>query len=278
MNTTGNKMSKVIAVDLGGTNLRVSLVNNNKIIKFIKNRTPKTEKELMGLMFKTIDHLMDKDVKGIGVASAGPLKDGIIKNPPNLPFKNYNLKAALEKRFKKRVEVCNDAHSVASAESHFGVRKKNFIVLTLGTGVGGGIIINRKLYEGQGFGGEMGHIILDDGKDFESLVGWKSIKELTKKAFGKELLISDLVKMKDKKAKEILHELTIYLGQGIGSLINVFDPEVVVLAGGVKEAGSVFLNMVREQAKKYSVLPKKTPIQWTKLAHPGTLGASILIK
>jgi glucokinase len=271
-------MAKIIAIDLGGTNLRVSLVENNKILKYIKNKTPKNEKELISLLFKNVELLMDKDIKGIGVASAGPLKDGIIKNPPNLPLKNYNLKAALEKRFKKRVEVCNDAHSVALAESHLGIRKKNFIVLTLGTGVGGGIIINGKLYKGQGFGGEMGHIILDNGKDFESLVGWKNTKELTKKAFGKELLINDLINIKNKKSKEILNELTVHLGQGIGSLINIFDPEVVVLAGGVRETGSVFLNMIKKQAKKYSVLPRITPIQWSKLNHPGTLGASLLIK
>lgn len=271
-------MTKVIAVDLGGTNLRVSLVNNNKIIKYIKNKTPKNERAIIDLLFKNIELLMQKDIEGIGVASAGPLKDGIIKNPPNLPFRNYNLKGALEKRFKKKVELFNDAHCVALAESHFGVRKKNFIILTLGTGVGGGIIIDGKLYRGQGFGGEMGHIILDNGKDFESLVGWKNTKELTRKAFGKELLINDLIKMNNKKSKEILDKLTIHMGQGIGSLINVFDPEVVVLAGGVREAGSVFLNMIKKQAKKYSILPRVTPIQWSKLDHPGTLGASLLIK
>jgi len=271
-------MVKVIAVDLGGTNLRVSLVNNNKIIKYVKNKTPRDRKELVDLLFKTIELLMDKDVKGIGVASPGPLEKGIIRNPPNLPLKNYNLKAALEKRFRKRVEICNDAHSVALAEARFGVRKKNFIILTLGTGVGGGIIINGELYEGQGFGGEMGQMILDDGKNFESLVAWKSTKKLTKKAFGKELLISDLIKMKNKKSEEILHELTVHLGQGIGSLINIFDPEVVVLAGGVRETGSVFLNMIKKQVRKYSILPRKTPVQWSKLNHPGTLGASLLIK
>jgi glucokinase len=271
-------MTKVIAVDLGGTNLRVSLVENNKILKYMKDKTPKIEKDLVNLLFRNIEILMKKDIDGIGVASAGPLKDGIIKNPPNLPLKNYNIKADLEKKFKKKVEICNDAHCVALAEFHFGVRKKNFIVLTLGTGVGGGIIIDSKLYEGQGFGGEVGHIVLDNGKDFESLVGWKSTKELTRKAFGKELLINDLIKMNNKKSKEILNKLTIHIGQGIGSLINVFDPEVVVLAGGVKEAGSVFLNMIKKQAKKYSVLPRTTPIQWSKLNHPGTLGANLLIK
>ena len=171
-------MTKVIAVDLGGTNLRVSLVQNNKIIKYMKDKTPKTQKELENLLFKNIEHLMEKDVKGIGIASAGPLEKGIIKNPPNLPLRNYNIKAALEKRFKKKVEVCNDAHSVAFAELKLGVKKKNFIVLTIGTGVGGGIIIDGKLYEGQGYGGEMGHIILHDGKSFEKLVGWKYTKEL----------------------------------------------------------------------------------------------------
>jgi len=271
-------MRKVIAIDLGGTNLRASLVVNNKIVKYIKNKTPKTEKELVELLFKNIQLLMEKDVKGIGVSSAGPLKNGIIKNPPNLPLKNYNLKAALEKRFKKRVEICNDAHCVALAEVTLGVKKKNFIILTLGTGVGGGIIIDSKLFEGQGFAGEMGHIILDNGRDFESLVGWKNTRELTKKAFGKELLINDLIKINNKKSREILDQLTMHLGQGIGSLINVFDPEIIVLAGGVRETGPVFLNMIKKQIKKYSVLPKNTPIQWSKLDHPGSLGASLLIK
>jgi glucokinase len=270
--------NKIIAVDLGGTNLRVSLVKDNKILKYLKVKTPKTKEELVKLLFRQIDSLIDKDVGGIGVASAGPLIDGIIKNPPNLPLRNYNIKSELKKRYKVKVEVGNDAHSVALAEAKFGVKKKNFIILTLGTGIGGGIIIDGNPYEGQGFGGEMGHIILDNGKSFEKLVGWKYTKELSKKVFGKELLVNDLIKMKDKKAKEILEKITNYLGQGIGSLINVFDPEVVVLAGGVRETGSVYLNMIKKEVKKYSVLPKITPIQWSKLEHPGTLGASLLIK
>ncbi len=271
-------MVKIIAVDLGGTNLRVSLVQNNKVVKYIKNKTPKTHKELVDLMFKCIEQLIDKDVKGIGVASAGPLENGIIKNPPNLPLKNYNLKAALEKRFKRRVEICNDAHAVAFAESKLGVKKKNFIVLTIGTGVGGGIIVNGFPYKGRGYGGEMGHIILDNGKSFEKLVGWKYTKELSKKAFGEELTISELFEKNNNKSKEILAQITKYLGQGIGSLINVFDPEVIVLAGGVRETGPKFLNMIKKEANKYVILPRKTPIQWSRLDHPGTLGASLLIK
>lgn len=271
-------MSKVIAVDLGGTNLRVSLVQNHSVMRYIKNKTPKTKKEIEELLIQNIELLMEKDVKGIGVASAGPLSNGIIKNPPNLPLKNYPMKRILERKFKKEVVLCNDAHCVALAELHLGVRKKNFIILTLGTGVGGGIVINGKPYRGQGYGGEMGHIILNNGKDFESLVAWKGLKNITKKALGREVLISELIKLRTKKSKGVLDELTEHLGQGIGSLINIFDPEVVVLAGGVRETGPVFLEMIKKKVKKYSVLPKETPIQWSKLDHPGTLGASLLIR
>jgi len=270
-------MTKVIAVDLGGTNLRVSLVENHFIKKYIKNKTPKTQKELENLLIDTIDSIMEKDVKGIGIASAGPLDDGTIRNPPNLPLRNYPIKKILEKRFKKKVVLCNDAQSVALAELHLGVKKKNFIILTLGTGVGGGIIINGKPFRGQGYGGEMGHIVLDNGQSFENLVAWKGMKNITKKALGREVLISELIKIKSKEAKKVLDDLTEHLAQGIASLINVFDPEVVVIAGGVRETGPAFINMVKNKVKKYSVLPRETPIQWSKLDHPGTLGASLLI-
>jgi len=220
--------------------------------------------------------MMKKRVKGIGIASPGPLKDGIIKNPPNLPLRNFNLKKYLQKKFKKRVEVANDADCVALAEKEYGCKKNNFIVLTFGTGVGGGIVLNGGLYKGEGYGGEPGHIILDNGRDFENL--WKDCRRLSKKYFNKKLLITDLLKMRDKKAKEILRNGSNYMGQGIASLINIFDPEVVVLAGGVRESGNEFLNMIKKQAKKYNMLPKTTPIQWSKLKHPGILGASLLIK
>ena len=266
---------KIIAVDMGGTNLRVSLVKGKKIIKYLKNPTPKTKDKITKLMVSMISELMTKDVKAIGVASPGPLKDGIIKNPPNLPLRNFDLRKFLKKKFKKRVVIGNDADAVAMSEAKFGVRKKNFIILTLGTGIGGGVIINRKLFKGEGYAGELGNIIIDNGKTLEEL--WQKNRMDCKACFGKPLMIKDLLEKKDKRAKKLLKEASTYLGQGIASLVNVFDPEVIVLMGGARESGSEFLKMINEQANKYTLLPKKVKIQWSKIPHPGVLGASLLV-
>jgi len=266
---------KVIAIDLGGTNLRVAIVQKNKITNYIKRPTPKTKSELLKVMFESIHLLMNHNIKGIGVSSAGPLLNGVIKNPPNLPLKNFDLGKALRKKFKKKVVIENDANCVAFAESKIGCKKKNFIVLTLGTGIGGGVVVDGKLYSGQGYGGELGHIILEDSKDFETL--WQEDKKLIHKHFQRDLLIRDLISMNNPKCKKMLNKIADNFGKGIGSLINVFDPEVVVLSGGMKETGNRFLNMIKNHAKKYILIPTTTPIQWTRLDHPGILGAALLI-
>jgi glucokinase len=254
---------KVIAIDLGGTNLRTALVEKNKIKKYIKKKTPKNKNDLLREMVDSISCLMTKDVKAIGVGSPGPLKNGIIQNPPNLPFRNFNLKKYLEMQFKKRVVIENDAKCVAIAEANLGCRKKNFIILTLGTGIGGGIIINGKLYKGNGNAGELGHIVLDNGKDFETC--WKEKGKKIKELF-------------ENNEKEKLQIVSKYLGQGIGSLINVFDPEIVIIAGGIKENGSRFLNMIKKEVKKYQIIPRNVEIKFSRLEHPGILGASLLVR
>ena len=83
--------------------------------------------------------------------------------------------------------------------------------------------------------------------------------------------------MNNSKSRKVLKNVIVYLGQGIGSLINIFDPEVVVLAGGIRECSDKLLRMIRQEVEKYSVLPKDTPIIWSRLTHPGTLGASLLV-
>ncbi|MEM4625597.1 MAG: ROK family protein [Candidatus Pacearchaeota archaeon] len=269
---------EVIGVDLGGTNLRVALVKNNKIIRYIKKETPKTKDEIINELSKGIGELITKETQGIGIASPGPIKNGIIGNTPNIALRNFNLKKEIKKRFKIKVVVENDANCVALAEAKFGCKKKNFFIITLGTGIGGGVIINGELFRGSnGYGGELGHIILDNGKDFEFYCGWKRIKEVTIEKFGTSKYVSELVAMNNKEAHEILDEISEYLGQGIASLINVFDPEVIIIAGGVRESGNKFLKLIREKTQKYVFVPWNKKMYWSKLDHPGILGASILI-
>jgi len=272
------KATKIIAVDMGGTYIRIAVIEKRKVLEYWKEKTPKTSWGIKSRLFELIESFMSDEIKGIAVASPGPLKGGTIKNPPNLPLRNWNLKADLQRKFKVPAVVKNDADCVAFAELKLGCKKQNFILLTLGTGIGGGIIMNGQLYRGEGYAGELGHIVLDHGEDFEQLAASKRLAEVTIKEFGKSMMFSELMKMKNSKARKILKEFTEYYGQGIASIIHCFDPEAVILAGGVRETGERFLNMIRKHAQKHFEFPKKTPIRWSKMKHPGIMGASLYLE
>jgi glucokinase len=255
--------NKVVALDIGGTSTRAGLVKNGKVLKYFKSQTPKTKEDFLANIVDLVSRVIDKDVKAIGIGCPGPLSDGMVINPPNLPLKNFHLKHFLESRFKRKVFLENDAKCVALAELKLGCKKKNFIILTLGTGIGGGIIVGGELYLGShGYSGEVSGMVIDNGRSFEDL--WKQKKKQIHELF------------EEKNFKE-LERVSEYLGQGIASLINVFDPEVVILMGGVREVGDIFLNMIKKHARKYVVLPTMPDIKWSKLDHPGILGASLLV-
>ena len=269
------KKKKVIALDIGGTSIRCGLVRGKKILKLNRCETPKTRKEFLAKIVEMIGFFMDDGVTGIGIGFPSPVRDGVVKNPPNVRLRNFDLKSYLEKKFKKRVEIANDVDCVALAELRYGIRKRNFFVIALGTGIGGGVVVDGKLYHGgSGYGSELGHILIN-GKDFESL--WKGTKRRIEREFGKGVLVRDLVRMKDKKAKKILGEAGNYLGEGIASVVSVLDSEIVVLGGGVRDSGKEFLRIVNKAVKKYSFLPGKTRVIFGKVDEGGVLGASLLV-
>lgn len=266
---------KVVILDLGGTHLRIACVKNGKVTNFIRKETSQNKSKLLNSIVESIQKCMDKDVKKIGISCAGVIDNDVIKVSPNLPLENFNLKKYLQEKFKVKVKIENDANCVALAEAKYGVKKKNFFILTLGTGIGGGIIINGKLYKGRGVGGELGHIILNDKKDFEY---WASSKALKRVINGEdEESIKKLVYDKSPKAQRIKKEVADYVGQGIASLISVFDPEVVVLAGGMRRLGNDFIKEVKNKTKKYTFLHRVPEIKWSKIDNPGIVGASLLI-
>jgi len=243
-------MAQVIAVDVGGTNLRVALVEGKKILKLIKRKTPRDN--FVEELIKEISKLINSNVRGIGIGTPGFFDKGKFVNSPNLKIPG-NLIKIVERKFKKKVFVENDGNCVALAELKYGVKKKNFLVLTIGTGIGGGIVIDGKMYKGMGFAGEVGRMIINEGKDLEFFSGVNGLKR-----FGGE-----------KRAE--------YLGKGIANLINIFDPEVVVLSGGARYEGNKLLSKIKSEVKKYS-LRKNVPIVWSKIREPGVIGAGLLIR
>ncbi|MDA3836713.1 MAG: ROK family protein [Nanoarchaeota archaeon] len=265
---------QVIAFDIGGTNTRCALVEKNKIIKFDSIKTPKTRKKFLDNVCSMTEAFMSPNVKGIGIAFPSTIEKGIVKHPTNVPLKNFDLARYIEGKFKKKCKILNDASCVALAEAHLGCKKKDFFVLTLGTGIGGGIIVDGKIYQGIGRGSEFGHMYVR-GADFESL--WKATKKKIIRYYGEGVLVKDLVKIKEKKCKDILLEAADYLGEGIASIVTILDPETVILAGGIKESGPVFLKMIQDSVKKYAFIQRKIPVSWSKLSEPGILGASLLI-
>lgn len=245
-------MSKeVIAVDIGGTHIRFARIKNNKIFGFIKKETPKNKKDILNELVEYIGKNINKNTKAVGISCAGIIKNNVITNSPNLPLKDVNLKKFLQKKFKKKFNIENDANCAALAEAKFGVKKKNFLVMTLGTGIGGGIMINKALYKGKSGSGEFGEIIISQGKSLEYHY---------------------------KKSKNQKEKLADILGQGIASLISVFDPEVIVLTGGLKKyAGENFLNNIKKKTRKYIPQNRIPKIMWSKIKHPSLIGAGLLV-
>lgn len=269
---------EVIAFDIGGTNMRAALVNSNthKISKYNTCKTPKQKKQLLQKIDEFIKILNSPRIKGIGIGFPGYIKNGKITKAHNLPSLNgFNLKNHLQKKYKKQVEIANDVACFAIAESKLGSKKENFIIITLGTGIGGGIVINGKNYVGEnGYAAEFGHAYFRE-KEWEAQ--WKKTKRRIAKELGKNALVSDLAKKRDSHCREILKEAADYLGFGIATLITEFDPEVVFIGGGVKESGSYFLGLIRSATKKYAVIKKTPPVKWITLKNSGILGAALLV-
>ncbi|MCH8945640.1 MAG: ROK family protein [Nanoarchaeota archaeon] len=248
--SVNSQIKEVIVADIGGTHIRFARVKNNKIFDFIKKETPKNKKNILKEIAEYIKKYINKNTKAIGISCAGVIENNVIKISPNLPLKNVNLKKYLQPKFKKRIEIENDANCAALAEARFGIKKKNFFVLTLGTGIGGGIIINGELYKGKNSAGEFGNMIINQRKSFEYHY---------------------------KKSKNNKEKLTDILGQGIASLISVLDPEEIVLAGGMKNLGKPFLNNIKKETGKYIPQNRIPKIMWSKIKHPSLLGANLLI-
>lgn len=244
----------IIGVDIGGTFIKSGIVSDNKVIRKISIKTGRTKKEIIQNIIYSIEKLFDSNVKSVGIGCPGPAdyEKGIIGDTPNLPLNGVNLKKIIQKRFKRKVTMTNDANCFVLGEA-LRLKKKNVVGLTLGTGVGGGIVIGGKLYKGRGNAGELGHCTINfngPGEKFnqgglESYVSAKAIK----RDYGKEPI--------DLKSQKAWNEIGKLIGIGVANLINAFDPDIVVLGGGISRAFNKFKSAMYKEIKKRAITPAK---------------------
>jgi glucokinase len=215
-----------------------------------------------------------------------------VVNPPNLPgWKAVPLAAILKKAFKVPVYLENDANAAAVGELKFGAAEgaKNFLYVTVSTGIGGGIVIDGKVYGGSnGSAGEIGHTIIDPTGEvcgcgrkgcFEIMASGRALVRYGKEFLGKELTpieIEDLARQGNRQALKAIDRLVYYLAIGLGNQINTLSPELIVVGGGLSNLGPLLFRPLANYLKVFA-LPanlKGCKIKQAKLGQKaGVLGA-----
>ncbi len=303
-------MSKkfIIGVDLGGTNLRLGLLDLRYRIraKLVLSTRRFAKKEILiqaiiDSVYKIItdNHLDRTDILGVGLGLPGPIdvKQGIVHFFPNIAgWKDVNLKSILERNLRLPVFLDNDANLMSLAEANLGAVKglKNALCLTLGTGVGGGVIISGNIYRGSGFAaGEVGHIPINEkgprcncgGRGcLEAYVGNRKILKNAKRLFKRNITLEELsrlAKRRNRQAIKIWSEVGRRVGVALVGVVNLLNPDAIVIGGGVAGAGEVLFDQVRETVSKraMSVQARQVRIRKAKLgSDAGLIGAAILVR
>ena len=299
----GGTNTKIGILDIDGNIFKSSI---------IKTFSDRGVDDTLNRIWETIRNLvqeLDIDIKnlsGIGIGIPGPVKDqSIVKFFANFPWeKNINVKELMEKISGVETKLDNDVNIIAMGEAKYGAAKgsSSSVTIALGTGIGGGIYINGSLISGfSGAGGEIGHIKLEkDGKlcgcgqrgCFEAYASATGMirEAVSRLAVNKNNLLYELIDRKidkleakdifdaakqgDSFSLDIIEYETEYLAMGIGNILNILNPEVIVIGGGVALAGDILFTPLKEKLKKY-VLPMA--LEDLKIV-PGVLGNEAGIK
>ena len=307
-----------VGIDIGGMSVKVGVVDRDgnilrkgKVVTDVAGGSHKIVADIAGLVRELADP-KDRDFVGIGIGCPGAINSatGTVDRAYNLNWENVQLAELLARHINKPIKVSNDANVAALGETTFGVGRiySNTIFLTLGTGVGGGIIIDNKLYEGnESKGAELGHMVLVvDGepctcgrngcmeaycsataliretkaamqRDKKSLM-WEYSKTLDE-VNGKTAF--ECSKQGDKTANEVVDNYIKYLGEGMLNFANVFRPQAIILGGGVCAQGDYLIDKLKVYCKTRNYGFKGTPrfdILAAQLGNDaGIIGAASLI-
>ena len=284
--------SRVIAVDLGGTKLLAGVLNEDGVVvkRTVRPTAVQSQEALLEELDGAIEELLEDDVSAIGVGLPSTIDQrvGRAVSSVNIPLAGIDFREHLTTRFGLPAAIENDANAAALAEHRFGAGRgsRHMVMLTLGTGVGGGLILNGELYRGAvGAAGELGHITLDlDGPPcqgtcpgfghLEALASGTATDHLAEElaterpdgdlgraaAEGRTVdarLAVDLAAEGPGDARELLERVGFILGTGIASFVNVFNPELVVIGGGFARAGDLLFEPARKVVAERALLPAR---------------------
>lgn len=308
-----------IGIDIGGMSIKIGVVDKNGlIIKQSRVKTASTAEKCVDDMCDLIQSLIADcgltvdEIVGIGVGCPGAVtsETGVVDFLPNLGWDKVPLAQMLKKRFDLPVKISNDANVAALAEAVYGAAKdyKTSVMFTLGTGVGGGIIIDNKLFEG-GFsrGAELGHVTLFlDGEPcscgrrgcIEAYASATALIKQTKAAMEKDknsamwaFVNGDInnvdgrtafecSKQGDKTAEKVVDTYVYYLAESMLNMFNIFRPEAFILGGGISAQGDYLVNKLKAYCEKFDYGYKRAPrteIVTAKLGNDaGIIGAAAL--
>jgi glucokinase len=231
-----------IGVDLGGTKILAGVVaRDGSVVRRHERATPTgSQEDVLAALDAAVAELLDDSVRAIGVGAPSPIDAarGVVVRSVNLPLENVPLRDRMRDRFGLPVGLENDTNAAAIGEWRAGVGRgiDDLVLLTLGTGVGGGVISGGAPFRGRNGGGvELGHItVVHDGKPCLGACRGRGHLEAyaSGSAVGDAAEVIRLANEGDSRANEVLYEVAGYLGSGIGSLVNVFAPQLVVIGGG----------------------------------------------
>ena len=304
----------VIGVDLGGTNVRTALLDTEgKILQKRKEATNASEgwEKVVARLARTIEQQradavqQGHSVVSVGVGAPGIINvdKGVVVKSPNFPdWNNLPLKMELEQRLGLPVCIENDANAAALGEMWHGAGQgvRSMILLTLGTGVGGGIILDKKIWHGaDGMAGELGHMtLLPDGRlcgcgnqgCLEMYASARGIVQSYCEALERSALTSaqsrgtitservyQAARDGDELANGVMRDMGRMLGIGIANLINIFNPDMIVIGGGVKDAWQLFIGATHQEVMRraFQVPAERTEIVPSMLGDDaGVVGAA----
>lgn len=310
----------LVGVDLGGTKIATALTDTDcQILKYESVRTEPARgaeavvSQMITEVLRVIEGLPKESVLGIGVACAGLIEPGSGKvlYSPNLGWRDFPLAERIASRLDYPVYVGNDVNMAALGELHYGagIGKRQMVCVFVGTGIGGGIVIDGHLYEGaNGFAGEIGHATIDwDGPDCPSgnagcWEGFASGTAMQRRALaalssGESSMLADMIAQDESKmrveliaeaaakgdalARRIIVETGEFLGAGCSNLVNILNPERIILGGGVIRGVPELVDMVEEVVRRRALPDAVAAMDVVRARfgrEAGVIGAAVLAK